>query len=163
MRAADLAAVSAIAAQIHPDHFERNEIFAERLTLDPDGCRVLAEGAMVAGYILSHPWHALSPPALDSLLDALPAAPTTYYIHDIALLPSAQGQGAGRTMLDASDARALALGLPTLSLVTVAEAAEFWRAAGVAATPVSATAQEALRSYGERAFFMTRSVPHTRG
>lgn len=163
MRAADLVAVSEIAAALHPDHFERDEVFAERLALDPDGCRVLADGDDVAGYVLSHPWLALTPPALDNLLGSLPARPTTYYIHDIAMRPGAQGRGAGRTILDTVEARAQALGLPTLSLVTVAEAATFWRAAGFAETPVEAAAREALRSYGEGAFFMTRGVPHTRG
>jgi GNAT superfamily N-acetyltransferase len=162
MRAADLAAISAIAAQLHPDHFERDEVFAERLALCPEGCSALAAGGEVAGYVFSHPWRALTVPMLDSLLGTLPAIPTTYYIHDIAVLPAARGHGAARTMIGMIESQARLLGLSTLSLVTVEEAAPFWRAAGFVETAVPAM-QSALRSYGDNAQFMTRPVAASAG
>jgi GNAT superfamily N-acetyltransferase len=162
MRAADLAAISAIAAQLHPDHFERDEVFAERLALYPDGCSTLTSGSDVVGYVFSHPWRALTLPMLDSLLGTLPAIPTTWYIHDIALLPAARGHGAARTIIRMIESRARLLGLPTLSLVTVEEAAPFWRAAGFVETAVPAM-QTALRSYGDNAHFMTRPVDASAG
>jgi GNAT superfamily N-acetyltransferase len=162
MRAADLAAISAIAAQLHPDHFERNEVFAERLALCPDGCSTLAAGADVIGYVFSHPWRALTVPPLDSLLSTLPETPTTYYIHDIAVLPAARGHGAARTIIGVIESKARSFGLSTLSLVTVEEAAPFWRAAGFVETVVPAM-QTVLRSYGDNAQFMTRPVAASTG
>lgn len=40
-RASDLMAISAIAARIHPDLPESPDVFAEKMRLYPDGCRVL--------------------------------------------------------------------------------------------------------------------------
>jgi N-acetylglutamate synthase-like GNAT family acetyltransferase len=101
-------------------------------------------------------------PPLDSPLNALPETPTTYYIHDIAVLPAARGHGAARTMIGMIESRARSLGLATLSLVTVEEAAPFWRAAGFVETAVPAM-QSALRSYGDNAHFMTRPVAASAG
>jgi GNAT superfamily N-acetyltransferase len=157
MRADDLAAVSIIAAQVHPGYFERNEVFAERLSLFPGGCHVFANDTDIAGYVFSHPWRALTPPWLDSLLGSLPATPSTYYIHDIALLPEARGQGAAQAMIKTIKARARGLGLTTLSLVTIEAAGDFWQALGFACTPVP-DAQDALQSYSAGALFMTRGT-----
>lgn len=95
---------------------------------------------------------------LDSLLRALPDRPATFYIHDTALMPALRGTGAARAKIQTIAERASALGLPTLSLATIEEAADFWRASEFLETPVSTTAQGALRSYGKNARFMTRPV-----
>src|SRR5919202_5646322 len=86
----DVAGISAVAAAVHPSHPERDAVFAERLRLFPDGCRVLADGGR-GGDLLSHPWLLGRPPALDTLIHALPARPDTYYIHDLALRPERRG------------------------------------------------------------------------
>eukprot|EP01035_Chromulina_nebulosa_P035479 gene35479-47705_t len=72
MRATDLDAADILADQTYPDHYERPGIMAERLSLAPDGCFVLADGEALAGYLVSHPW-AGPPPPLDSFLGSLPA------------------------------------------------------------------------------------------
>src|SRR3954447_18093660 len=54
-RAPDLPAIGAIAARIHPDLPERPEVFAEKMRLYPDGCRVLATDDGIVGYRLAHP------------------------------------------------------------------------------------------------------------
>ncbi|MGY3440015.1 hypothetical protein ACVW17_000016 [Bradyrhizobium sp. USDA 4473] len=55
-RACDLAAISAIAARIHPDLFGRPEAFAEKIRLCTDGARVLAAEEAIVGYGLAYPW-----------------------------------------------------------------------------------------------------------
>ena len=105
MTAADLPAVNAIAAQVHVAYPEDAAVFAERLTLHPAGCCVLDGGTGVAGYVISHPWRIAEPPALDTLLGALPAPASTYYIHDIALLPAARRGGAASDHSRDADAR----------------------------------------------------------
>jgi len=161
MRPADLPAALAVADLVHPRYPEDPAIFAERLALYPAGCLVLMQGEEQIGYIVSHPWSYGEPPALNSLLGALPLAPSTYYIHDIALLPRARGTGAAKTVIAHLADRAEALGLPNLSLIAVNDSVAFWQRHGFAVTPDPALDKK-LRSYDESARFMVRQCGQTR-
>jgi hypothetical protein len=86
--ASDLPAVSTIAARIHPDLPERPEVFAEKMRLYPDGCRVLATDDGIVGYGLAHPWMQHRIPPLDGFLEQLPGDADCLYLHDIAVLPT---------------------------------------------------------------------------
>ncbi len=162
MSADDLPRIFAIAAQVHASYPEDAAVFAERLRLYRLGCHVYEAGGRLLGYVLSHPWRDRAPPALNSLLGALPASPETYYIHDLALLPEARGTGAGSAIVAALVAQARAAGLPSVSLVAVHESAEFWRGHGfhAAIDPEGAdpALAEKLRSYDEGARFMVRAL-----
>ncbi len=153
MTAADLPAVSAIAAEVHPDFPEDDAVFAERRRLFPSGCRVLAAGGRLAAYVVSHPWEAGSCPPLNALLGRLPEPASTYYIHDIALLPAARGTGAAGEIVGALKAEALGQGLADISLVAVNGSAGFWRRMGFAETSSPALAAK-LASYGADARYM---------
>src|SRR4051812_31001596 len=72
MEPGDLSAVMNIAAVVHPALPEKIEVFAERLALFPRGCHVLDGDDGVEGYVVAHPWRALSIPPLDSLIGQLP-------------------------------------------------------------------------------------------
>jgi ribosomal protein S18 acetylase RimI-like enzyme len=158
MTAADLPAVEAIAAQVHPGYPEEAAIFAERLRLYPPGCRVFApDGAAVLAYLVSHPWHLLQPPPLDSLLGALPDLPSTYYIHDLALLPQTRGSGAARAVVQALAEHALASGMSNMSLVAVNASTGFWKRNGFAVHHEPALAAK-LRSYDAAAQLMIRRL-----
>jgi GNAT superfamily N-acetyltransferase len=155
MNTLDLPAVQAVARQVHPGYFERPEVFADRLALHPPGCRVLVgKGEAVIGYVVSHPWRFGDPPALDTLLVALPAHADTYYVHDLALLPAARGTGAATAVIDAL--RAHAVGWPRLSLVAVNASAPFWRRHGFEVVTVPGLA-ERLAGYDASALFMATS------
>lgn len=158
MTPADLPVVKAIAAQVHPGYPEAPAIFAERLRLYPPGCRVFApEGAAVQAYLISHPWHLLQPPPLDSLLGALPVAPTTFYIHDLALLPQTRGSGAARTVVQALAEHARASGMTNMSLVAVNASTGFWERNGFAIHVDPALAAK-LCSYDTAARLMVRRL-----
>ena len=157
MAAADLDAVEAIAAAVHPAYPERREIPAERLRLHPAGCLVLAGDGGIAGYVVSHPWRALDPPKLDTLLGALPASPATHYLHDLALLPAARGKGAASTVVERLVRVGREAGLPTLSLVAVNRSAPFWERHGFVAVRDPAL-EAALASYDDDARFMVRAL-----
>jgi hypothetical protein len=149
MRVDDLPAVERLAEAIHVDFPEGPEVFAERLALCPAGCWVRDD---LAGYLVSHPWTLGAPPPLDTLLGALPAAPDTWYIHDLALAPSARGTGAAGAIV----ARlAAACALPTMSLIAVGASPPFWRRQGFG--PVALPAGK-LDSYGAGAMYMMRSL-----
>lgn len=155
MEVADLPALVAVADIVHPNYPEDPAVFAERLRLYPAGCLVLEKGGNTLGYILSHPWHYARPPALNSLLGALPEEPSTYYIHDIALLPESRGTGSVTPLIERLAANARAGGFHNISLVAVNGSAPMWGRYGFA--PVVDPGVEAkLRSYDADARFMVR-------
>lgn len=157
MRPDDLPAVAAIADRVHEAYPEDPEIFAERLRLWPEGCLVYERDGSLLAYVLSHPAHAFAPPPLNSLLGALPDQPTTYYIHDLALLPETRGQGAGSEIVRILLAGAHKAGCPDVSLIAVNDSSGFWRRHGF--EPVVDPALDAkLRSYDEDARFMVRPL-----
>lgn len=153
MRAGDLPAVEAVAQAIHVDYPEDDAVFAERLRLCPEGCLVLDGPAGIVGYLISHPWRLGDPPALDTLLGALPAAPDTWYIHDLALAPAARGSGAAGRVVERAVALAAKLG--SLSLISVGGSGPFWRRQGFAEAPAPAGK---LGSYGAGAAYMVRRL-----
>jgi GNAT superfamily N-acetyltransferase len=155
--AADLPALLAIADIVHPAYPEDDAIFAERLALYPLGCLTLERAGAPIGYIVSHPWTYGAPPSLNSRLGALPASPTTYYIHDIALLQRARGSGAAGEIIARLVAHAAAEGLPSLSLTAVNASVAFWRRHGF--QPVADTALAVkLGSYDADARYMVRPI-----
>jgi ribosomal protein S18 acetylase RimI-like enzyme len=153
MTAADLPAALAVADVVHPNYPEDPAVFTERLALYPRGCLVLARHDRLIGYIVSHPWSYGEPPALNSLLGALPVPPTTYYIHDIALLPEARGTGAANAVVTRLIAQARDEGLPDLSLTAVNDSVAFWTRHGFRLAEEPAL-DEKLRSYDAAARFM---------
>lgn len=157
MTAEDAGAVERIGAHIHPDLPEDEAIILERLRLYPQGCRVLEVDGRIAAYVVSRPWRDLQPPPLNTLLGALPQTPTTYYIHDLALLSQARGTGAASAVVEDLLAHAAALGVADFSLIAVANSADFWRRFGfeVVADP---KLDPNLRSYDEAARFMVRPL-----
>jgi GNAT superfamily N-acetyltransferase len=157
MTATDLPAVSALAALIHPGYPEDATVFAERLRLYAPGCRVLERSGALAAYVLSHPWLDRAPPALNALLGELPARPTTYYLHDLALMPEVRRSGAAAQAVTALIEQARTERLPSLTLVAVNGSAGFWRRQGFEAVPDGLPAEK-LRSYGNDAQFMMRRL-----
>lgn len=155
MRAADLSAVSAMSDAVHGAFTEAQPVYAERLALWPQGCRILETGAGVAGYLIAHPWRLGAPPALGAMLGTLPVAADVYYLHDIALLPAARGTGAGAAALGLVLESAVAARLPLVELVAVNGADTYWRAQGFEAV--------APGPYGAGSWLMRRLVnaPHS--
>ena len=149
----DLTAVLAVADQVHPDFPEDLAVFAERQSLYPAGAYVLERGDEVRGYLLSHPWHSGKPPALNCLLGKLPANADTFYIHDLALLPSELGTGKAGAIIKQIAAHAKANGFATISLVAVNDSSSFWQRFGFSADE-SPEGLARTRSYGEAACLM---------
>lgn len=157
----DLEAVYGIGEQVHPGFPERIEVFTERLRLYAPGCRVLEADGQMAGYVISHPWHPMRPPKLDSLLVAMPTSPATFYIHDLALMPVARGSGAGALAVSYLVAHAEAIGLADLSLVSVNASRPFWLRQGFEVIE-SRGLSLALQSYDDNdACFMMLRLPLT--
>lgn len=153
----DIAAVTHIAAQVHPDYPEDESIFVERLALFPDGCLLLEIGEQAAGYVISHPWIEHQPPALNSRLRSLPVPASTYYIHDVALLPTVRGLGAASQLMTILTQLALTTDLNSMSLVAVNDSHAFWTRHGFALIDDPAL-QIKLNSYDTAARFLMKEI-----
>lgn len=158
MEAGDLAAVSRMAAIIHTGFFEEDAIYSERLELYPEGCHLLqAASGETLGYAITHPWRLYSMPALNSMLERLPTTPSTYYLHDIALMPAARGTGAAGRIVSLLAAHAGEQGFDTMSLVAVNNSAGFWQKHGFEIDD-RPELEAKLRTYSDDARFMLRRL-----
>lgn len=158
MTPADLPAVMAIAAVVHPDYPEDEAVFAERLRLAPEGCHVLAgEDGALRGYLVSHPWPAGTVPALNSLLGDMPQGVANWYLHDLALLPAGRGSGAAGTIVAAIARHAAETGHTSLALVAVNDSTGFWRRQGFREVHDPALDRK-LASYDDAARCMRREL-----
>jgi ribosomal protein S18 acetylase RimI-like enzyme len=157
MTASDLDAVEGIADRVHSAYPEDAAVFAERLHLYPDGCYVLGDGDEVVGYLLSHPWHERNPPALNARLGAIPSRPTTYFIHDIAILPSHRWKRKAQEVVATCAAQAMAQGLATLSLVAVNASTPFWQKRGFQRV-IDPYLDARLKTYDADACLMIRAL-----
>ncbi|MFT4120130.1 GNAT family N-acetyltransferase [Bradyrhizobium sp.] len=153
----DLHAIGAIAARLHPDLPERPEVFAEKMRLYPDGCRVLIADGEIAGYGLSHPWKQHRIPPLDGFLERLPGDADCLYVHDVAILPDARG-GVGRAYVATIEQLARAAGIATLALVSVYATRPLWERLGFRPVPADAELLAKLNSYGAGATYMLRGL-----
>lgn len=177
MAAADLPAVLAVQAQCYrPDLIEAREALESRLAMDPQLCWVATRKnpaddgqPSVAAYLLTHRWNRETLPALGAVLeppccDAKSAVPPslTWYVHDMAVSPMAQGHGLAGRLYDAACRAARQAGLRCSRLVAVQAAARWWRRMGYA--PVALPAQDLARlapvlaHYGEGALMMERRL-----
>ncbi len=153
----DLRLVWNIQAIVHASFPEDEAVFADRLTLCPQGCFVLEMEGEAAGYVLTHPWMRAVPPALNTLLGNIPPAADTWYIHDLALLPHARGTGAAGAVVPLVKRLCEEGGLQTLSLVAVNGSSGFWEKQGF----VERMTPELVRkvaSYGDGTLYMERAL-----
>lgn len=151
----DLPAVEAIAEKVHPSFPEDLAVFAERQRLYPAGTRLLELDGVPSGYVLSHPWRFMALPPLNSLLGAIPEDADTYYLHDLALLPTARGTGAAAMIVGNMLRHAKAAGFANVSLVAVNGSLPFWYKHGFRAQAAPELADK-LNSYEQAARFMVK-------
>ncbi|CAN5364655.1 GNAT family N-acetyltransferase [soil metagenome] len=154
----DLDRVAEIAGIAFPDHFEGRPVFANRLSLYPQGCFVLASGdGPPLGYLVAYPWVGGTAPVLNTLISSLPETSNVTYLHDLALHPDARGGGWTRAIVESLAVRAQAEGWPEIALVAVNTAADFWRRHGFSALETPGLAAK-LASYGADARYMVRTL-----
>lgn len=147
-----MAAITAISDAVHGAYTEQPFVYRDRMALYPAGCFTLARGDdAVLGYLIGHPWRAAHPPALDTRLGAIPADADCWYLHDIALLPDARGDGAGAAAMALMEAAARAAGLEAMVLVAVNGADRYWARHGFAGAGAA--------PYGDGTLLMRRDLP----
>ena len=170
MKQSDLADVCRIASLCHPDFPEEDAVLEEKFNLSPSSCFVFSDGnpasgnisdkssvsgtSTIHGYCLAHPYKMNSIPVLDRLLHKLPEKCDTLYIHDLALLPEAQGGGNGKKAVELLFNVAKRKKLETLSLVSVHGSHPFWQKNGFKLVEVSEILKQKLLTYSEDAHYM---------
>lgn len=154
MEPGDLAAVMAIADEVHPGLPEDEAVFASRLSAFPAGCLVLERTGTIGGYAMAHPIRLGEPPELNVAIDAIGKDRNAFYIHDVALLPAFRGKGLVTPAIE----RLLQAGasLEVACLISVYGTANFWSRFGFKADLTLPAAK--LASYGPDAVFMTRML-----
>ena len=161
MTPADIPAVYALSRAVHTDYPEREAVLAEKRALFPAGCAVLDAGAddssHIVGYAFSHPWSD-TPPSLDTFLTALPAQPSSYFIHDVTLDERTRGEGHAAAIVPMLIEIARARGLTRTMLVAVNGAEVFWGRFGFVATNDAVQRAKVRARYGQRAKVMSRSL-----
>ncbi len=158
MTPGDLDGVVAVAQLSFPDHPEERACFANRLELYPEGCFVLAaEDGTIMGYLVAYPWVLNAAPALNVLIDAIPAEAEVVYLHDLALHPDTRGGGFTRPVVERVAQEAKDAGWPAVALVAVNDASGFWARNGFEIQSPPGMAEK-LASYGDDARYMVRPL-----
>nr|WP_235939207.1 GNAT family N-acetyltransferase [Achromobacter aestuarii] len=143
---------------------EDADFFLNRLALAPDHCWVAAsDTAHVGAYLIAYPWVDGVPPALNVAVARLPAVCTSWFLHDCAVHPEAQGTGLGGRLLRTAAARAGADGFAHASLVSLESAVPYWLRHGYTpASQLSPDLTAKLVGYGAGARYMTRALEAAR-
>ncbi|GLR91949.1 N-acetyltransferase [Bradyrhizobium iriomotense] len=158
----DLPAIIAIATVIHPDLSERADVLVEKMSLFPEGCRVLIAGEDVSGYGIAHPWMLHQIPPLDDFLQRLPPAPDCLYVHDVAVMPASRGNRVAASYIETIARLARANGIEHLALVSVYDTSPFWARHDFRMTAPDPALRIKLASYGGGATYMIRNLAESR-
>lgn len=160
LQAADLPGLMALQVQAYGAGFvEPSAVMAQRLAITPDTVWGLfdASGTMRA-YLLAYRSVSGAVASLHQPFDPAPR-PTALYLHDLAVHPSAKGQGLGPRLVATALALACDEGLCGLGLVAVQGSQPFWQHLGFALSQPAAASQASLAGYGEGAAYLWRSLP----
>ncbi len=161
MFVADMESIFKLSERVHKDYPEDNSVFDEKLRLFPYGCFTLeAQDSKIVGYCFSHPWTRGIPPDLDTLLEKLPATPTTYFIHDLALDDQWRGKGLAAAIMPVIQDVTRIFRLAHQTLVAVHRTEGFWRKFGFTATPDAALQSVVRQKYSDEATHMEACVDH---
>jgi GNAT superfamily N-acetyltransferase len=155
MAEGDLAAVLDVQAACYPPAMqEAAGVVLARLRASPDTVLVARDAQGVCAYLFAYPSRLGKVTPLGGAF-ALPSAPDTLYLHDLAVAPRAAGRGLARGLVARLLEHAAVRSLLHAALVSVQDSRRFWECAGFARAPGDAAA---LATYPADALYMTRRV-----
>ncbi|MBO9356620.1 GNAT family N-acetyltransferase [Bordetella petrii] len=159
MQAHDIEPVLHIQASVYPATLlESAALFRNRLQISPGTCQVAEGRHGLLGYLVAYPWLTGHPPSLDQPLHALPDQADSWFVHDCAVLPAAQGLGVAQALLQGGLAHARQRGLRHTSLVALRPAVGYWERLGYRAVAAPAGLRAKLAQYGPGARYMVRAL-----
>jgi len=160
LRPADLPAVLAIQAANYPaDLLEDHAFYANRLALAPEHCWAATDPRdRLQGYLIGYPWDDGLPPILGARLEQLPGEASTWFLHDCAVHPDAQGQGVAGRLYRHAKGQARRARLPRGRLVSLPGAIGYWQRHHYRPVPADAALTAKLAGYGAGACLMQLSL-----
>jgi GNAT superfamily N-acetyltransferase len=154
LRTADLPAVLAIQRAAYGDGYQESDVvLGRKLELAPRACWLAQAAGAAVGYVFAHPWSDVGAPPLHAPLAALPAQAGHGFLHDLAVLPMARGQGVAVALFGRVRGWSSGEGHRGLRLVALADAGPFWARQGFSVLPATLPA-----GYGEGACLMERAL-----
>jgi GNAT superfamily N-acetyltransferase len=158
---ADLQAVLAVQAACYPPAMqEAAGVVLARLRAAPGttlvACDSEGAGEGICAYVFAYPSLRGKVTSLGAEF-ALPDAPDTLYVHDLAVAPRALGRGLARLLAQAVMERGREQGLSHSALVSVQDSRRFWEGLGYRADAARPHCP-ALASYPDGALYMTRAL-----
>lgn len=133
---------------------EEEAVLRSKAAQSPQTCLVAQRANReIVAYILAHSFPVGEWPQL-GVISALSGSCQNLFVHDLAVLPSAAGQGIGGQMMEHVMRLATELGFSSMSLVAVQNAAGFWRKQGFES--VGQPSPE--KGYDESACLMTKPL-----
>ena len=152
---ADVDAVLQIQTQCYgADFVEPREVFARRLQVAGQCSWAAVQGDEVLAYLAAY-WS--RPGAITPLNGEFAdyADASVLYLHDMAVSPTAAGQGLARRMVDAAKTMARQRGVMRTALVSVQGSQAYWERQGYAVEIVkNAMHRQHLATYGPQALYM---------
>lgn len=133
---------------------EPPETFEAYLRAFPSGSLAAVANDSLVGYGIGHPWLKGVPPPLDITELELPAAPTCFHVHDIAV--KMKGLEVGSRLLRRLVKVAAEEQLEFLDLIAVQGAETYWRRFGF--RPSESETQAAKAAYGSTAVYMVAPI-----
>ncbi|WP_295466115.1 GNAT family N-acetyltransferase [uncultured Pseudomonas sp.] len=160
LRPADLPAVLAIQAANYPaDLLEDHAFYANRLALAPEHCWAATDPQdRLQGYLIGYPWDDGLPPVLGARLEQLPGEASTWFLHDCAVHPDAQGQGVAGRLYRHAKGQARRARLRQGRLVSLSNAIGYWQRHQYRPVPADAALTAKLAGYGVGACLMQLSL-----
>jgi GNAT superfamily N-acetyltransferase len=162
MNLSDLVAIELLQAEAYGDYFrESADVIAQRFYTSPDTAWVAERDDVVCAYLVGY----LSRVGKISPLNA-PFTPDVesncLYLHDLALLKSAQGFGLAKQLIHIATQYALHHVVTALALLSVQHSKTFWQSIGFSEfNKLDAIQKKNLESYlmGEdAAFYMVKML-----
>ncbi len=142
-----------------PEFREDVAVYRAKLAFFPQGCWIGCRDGVEVGYLFSHPFDCLQPPALNELLTLDLARCDGYFLHDVAVHSSCRGAGLGGLFLEKALQIARELGYLTAGLVAVQGARDYWDRHGFREVEdLPAVEKRILESYGKDARYMSRKI-----
>jgi len=162
MQAFDLPRVLEIqAAGYAPEFCETKSLFAARLTAAPETAWIAKRGLQICGYLMAYrsrlgnatSWNAPFQPVRDG---------ACLYLHDLAICPTAAGQGIGPALIRHAWSWAGEQGLTHSALIAVQNSRPFWERQGYRdENHLTAVEQRKLASYQGPAVYLSQRLQTT--
>ncbi|MGI2174641.1 GNAT family N-acetyltransferase [Shewanella ulleungensis] len=124
---------------------ESLSVMQSKWLASPSTCVVFEQAQEVLAYALVHPWNRGDAPSLDSEISSQHS--NSWYLHDMAIAPRAQGLGVGKQLLTHLLDQASALNIDGIGLVAVQGAHSYWLQQGFKPHATSPKLTQSLGTY----------------